>query len=107
MTDVNLDEICPEDILRILLPAKQIPNGSMVSKKNGAYTYTLTHSLKAYPESVKSGEERGEMIEIKGLFLHGNRGNINQVKPDTELHWHVDAEWLVDHLQRRWDGPEQ
>lgn len=48
--------ICPEDPLRILLPAKAIPHDATVSKRAGEVEFTLKHKLTMYgipPEGSK------------------------------------------------------
>jgi hypothetical protein len=90
-------QICPEDELRVLLPASKIPNGATITKRTGEVVYILRQGLKVYSDT------KGERpLDIEGVFLINTRGEINQVKPDTLLHWHVTAETLVDELQSSW-----
>lgn len=98
-------QICPEDVLLVLLPAKAIPPSATVSKRYGEQTFTLAQTLKVYREPI-SGEKQSP-IEIAGIFLIGPRGGINQISPEALLHWHIDAESLVDELQLALEGPEQ
>lgn len=93
--------ICPEDIIQVLLPADKIPDGATVTKRTGVQDYVLRHQLRVYREKPE------DTLEIDGLFLLGPRGTVNQVKPDTMLHWHVTAEELVDELRRAWTGALQ
>lgn len=94
--------LCPEDQIRILLPANLIPDTSIVSKRSGESTFTLKHSLRVYPET--KGEK---VLTIEGCFLVGQRGDVNQVSDKTLLHWHVTAEDFVDTMQQSWEGPPQ
>ena len=97
-----MTEICPEDVLRILLPAGSIPSGSTVSKRTGEATLILRHGLKVYSDT--KGEKP---MEIDGLFLVDGSGNINQTSPKTLFHWHVAAEALIDELQLCWEETPQ
>lgn len=93
--------ICPEDTLRMLLPAQDIPDQASVTKRGGEQSFTLRHNIKVFVLADRPA------IEIEGFFLVSANGNINQVKPETELLWSVGAEELIDTLQLSWEGPEQ
>ena len=93
--------ICPEDTLRILLPAKSIPDQAKVTKRGGEQTFVLRHSLKLFVFADQPA------VDIEGFFLVTPNGNINQIKPETELLWSVGADELIDVLQLSWEPEEQ
>jgi hypothetical protein len=88
-------KICPEDIVRVILPAEMIPDQARVSKVKGEVGYVLRHNLTLY-SSAK------EPVKIEGYFLIGDRGDINQVEPGKQLCWLVTAEDLVEALKASW-----
>lgn len=103
-------EICPEDVVLLLLPVGMIPDRSKVSKRTGEVQYILLHDLHVYPVKEAKGlrpERLVEDIHIKGFFLMGERGDVNQVEAKTHLHWHVTAEDLVRVLQESWEETPQ
>ena len=62
----------------------------------------LAHNIKAYlAKSDKSGPTPMPQT-VEGYFLISGT-NINQVKEDTELHWHVSAEEFVDIMKQSWE----
>lgn len=82
--------VCPEDIIRVLLPAYQIPDKSIVTKRAGEQEYDFSKNIVVYRKDIK-----GEIpLQMEGYFLVGPRASINQIKPDTMLLWHVTAEEL-------------
>lgn len=85
-------------ILKVLLPAYKIPDGSQVSKRTGEMVYTLNKQIKVYPD--KSLDSKVE-LDVKGCFLFGPRGGINQIDPNLELHWLVEAEYLYFYLEEQ------
>lgn len=90
------DKICPETPIRVLLRAEEIPADANVTKRTGEQVYTLKRGLRLYSEDKAP-------VEITGLFLMGPRGSINQIKPETMLHWEISAEEFVEMLQRSWE----
>jgi hypothetical protein len=100
--DIESKNIDPDDELRVLLPAAMIGNGGIVSKRTGRQTFTLAHNIKVYRQASDQAP-----ITIEGFFLLNNSGSINQVDAETELHWHVTAQDLVDILQIAWEPEEQ
>lgn len=79
--------------LRILLPAHEIPDRSTVSKPKGEYTYTFLRKLQVYP--VK--KESPKLMDLDGYFLSG--ASINQITPNTMLHWHVTVEEFFAYVE--------
>jgi hypothetical protein len=105
MNEHEKSQICPEDTIKILLPAKQIPHGSTVSKKTGSYTLTLNHRVRIFvPNDISDFAAQ----EIQGFFLQGApQADLNQIDGDTELHWHVGAEDFKDYLEHIWEPTPQ
>ncbi len=96
--------ICPEDLVRVLLPARMIPDKATVSKRTGEEQFALCHTLKVYPDSADKTIVDCKPLEIEGFFLVGARGGVTQVAADKLLHWVVAAETLVDVLQGSWEA---
>jgi hypothetical protein len=88
-------KISNDSILSLVLRADFIPDGAIVTKKTGAVTFVLRHGLTVYTDT--KGEQP---MKIDGVFLLNDRGQINQIKPETLLGWSQRAEdlyeWLVD-----------
>lgn len=84
------------EVWKILLPASKIPDGAQVSKRTGDMVYTLNKQIKVYPD--KSVESKVE-IDVKGCFLFGPRGGINQIDPNLQLHWIVGVDELYYYLE--------
>jgi hypothetical protein len=85
-------------LLKVYLPAGEIPLDSTVIKRGGEKRYTIRDTITIY------GPEKGQRQEIKSqdgaLFLtHGTDGGINAISKTTELLWVVDRQefraWLV------------
>lgn len=104
MSEILNTRICPEDPIRVLLPAASIPGGSRVTKRSGEQQFTLRHKIKVYRGEI---DKKLLPLEIEGIFLIGDGGLINQVKEDTLLHWNTTAKELVDILQLSWEETPQ
>ncbi len=102
MDEPELNVICPEDCIRVMLPAKMIPDRSKVTKRGGEMFLTLLHKITVYTASEKQEDRQPPMV-IYGYFLDNGSGNFTQIKPDTILCWVVTAEKLVDDLTRSWE----
>lgn len=102
--DKKLDNtvLCPEDVVRVLLPAAMIPHDATVSKRTGEYTFVLKHKLTMYGIPPNGSKTPAPPTIVDGFFVVGERGTINQVKPDTWLHWHVTVEDFMEILNRSW-----
>ena len=94
--------ICPEDVLLLLQPVEQIPDGATVSKRTGEQTFILRHTLKIGEYLAKNKEP----LVVEGFFIISG-SYVNQVAPGTALHWHVVAEDLVETLKDSWEPEEQ
>lgn len=107
MNEAEVNHICPEDEIGILLRAEQIPNRSVVTKKTGSTRYVLRHDLIVYPISTKKTVEKSDVMTMKGFFLIGPCGDVNQIASTQELIWRITAEEFTDKLQLSWQGPSQ
>lgn len=99
MSDLINKILCPEDAVMVLLPAHKIPDGAIISRRTGDYRYTLRHGVTVYPVPKTDAKP----LKIDGFFVVNERGDINQVTPDTLLHWNTTAEGLVDTLRASWE----
>lgn len=95
------DRICPEDMLRVLLPAEKLPDRAAVYKRTGETPYTLRRDLLVYQYGNKA-----DPIKITGYFLVGVDGSITQIQPDHVLHWAICVENFVDEMKQSWDKQE-
>lgn len=83
--------------MKLILPAREIPGGSTVTKVTGNVTYVIRDSIKVYG----TPEVQQEIKAIDGVrFIVNERGDINAVSGNTELAWVVSTEqlgrWLDD-----------
>lgn len=101
------DVICPEDMLLVLLPAKMIPHDATVTKRTGEVQYTLKHKLTMYGIPPEGSKIPAPPTIVDGFFVVGLQGSINQVKPETLLHWHVTAEDLLMALNVSWEDRDR
>lgn len=90
--------IMPEDTLRLLVPARMVPDRSMVTKRSGEKVYTLRRQIRVFPEDQKEGK----VTPIDGFFLCFE-GDINQIGPETMLLWQMEAEQFFYTLERMWE----
>jgi len=90
--DRKIDHNTP---VRMILPASIIKDGATVTRVTGAAKFILRHSLTVYTD--QQGEKP---MVLEGTFLFNTRGQVNQIKPDTNLAWATTAldlyEWLVE-----------
>jgi hypothetical protein len=101
-TDVR-QELQPGTTLGLILRASAIPDGSTVTKKTGRAEYVLRHNLAVYRPDSLGGPVP---LEVKGCFLVGPRGSVNQIEPGTELLWLISVVELHDLLSFVVDPPE-
>jgi hypothetical protein len=80
--------------IKVILPAGKIPQGEIVSKITGTYTYNIKDRIVIYHE-VKNKLQ--PIIAEKGTrFMTDNSGHISCISEEKELVWHTE---LAD-LQR-------
>jgi hypothetical protein len=78
----------------VILPARDIPEGSVVTKVTGTKKYTISSSVKFY------GDERFPHVKTDGTvrFLL-SEGDVNVVSQSLELKWEVSPQELVDYFR--------
>lgn len=79
-------------MIKVILPARKIPEGSTVTKLTGTVKYEVHDSVVIYGTD-------GEKVEIKAdegcrYLCHPGRVEINAIQEDKELIWEVD-EWRL------------
>ena len=77
--------------IEVIMPAKDIPNGSKVRKITGEYLYTLWNSVTVDGKVVHKSPDK--------VFLYGDRANINSFDKDKKLVWIVDKDVLKRFLE--------
>lgn len=79
--------------MRVLLVAKYILDGAIVTKATGKKKYTLRRSIKIYGENQKEIQ-----CDVDNIFLIDEYGNINMISDSTELMVHISVEELYHNL---------
>jgi len=79
--------------IKVILPARDIPEGSTVTKITGTKKYTISSTVKFY-----GGEEKYPHVESDGTvrFLLSEGGDVNVISHNLELKWKVSPQELVD-----------
>lgn len=67
--------------IEVIMPAKDIPNGSKVRKITGEYLYTLWDNVTVDGKVIHKSPDK--------VFLFGGRANINSFDKDKKLVWVV------------------
>ena len=67
--------------IEVIMPAKDIPNGSKVRKITGEYLYTLWDNVTVDGKVIHKSQDK--------VFLFGNRANINSFDKNKKLVWVV------------------
>jgi len=89
--------------MKLILPARHIPEGSTVTKRNGTNKYTLVRKIRIFPE--KSGQAREELTAKDGcVFLVNGIGDVNTHAPTTEFVWEADDEEVLLFVRERLEG---
>lgn len=92
-------------ILKIVMNAIDIPEGSIVTKKTGEKRYTLKNKIRVYTDGVKL--ENKIELDIEGCFIVDTIGNINQINPDSQLAWEVTIQELRELIEEIYEGEYQ
>ena len=80
--------------MKVLLPAGQIPDGTVVTKRTGTKPYTLKESVKVYGEPSQRQEIKGDGVR----FLVSADGGINAVSETVELLAELDDDEIQELL---------
>ncbi len=72
--------------MKLLIEAKYIPDGTVVTKKTGVQEFTVRDNLKIYTYDTKgSGGLKEILSQDNTKYLVNSRGDINIVPGDTVL----------------------
>lgn len=82
-----------DTIIELTLQAEQIHDRAVVTKVKGTVPYVLRHNLTVYSDT--KGEKP---VVMNGFFLVNERGDINQIKPDTKLAVSIAAGDIADYF---------
>jgi len=84
--------------ITVILPAKEIPLGSTVTKRTGTYKFKLADSITIYHEG---GNKQLVTADDGNRFLlpNGDSRSISSISGQTELAWTTDTETLMQYLQ--------
>lgn len=83
--------------LRILLPAGEIPSGSVVTKRTGEKEYTLVQEVTIY--GPEKNQERIIKSDENSRFLDSGNGQFNAVGSQTLLLWRAERWELQEYLE--------
>jgi hypothetical protein len=90
-------------ILRVLLPARQIPDGATVSKPTGQKKYALRRGLVIYAEEGANRKSTVSPAAGSVFLLTEFGGSISQHSDSSLLHWHTTLDGLIAHAaQEKW-----
>lgn len=91
--------------MKLLIEAKYIPDGTVVTKKTGTQEYIIRDSIKIYTYDTK-GSGLKEILNSDGTkYMVSSRGDINMVSGDTvlcmdlSLNDEINLELLQDTIQ--------
>ena len=98
----------PSGLYTLILPASQIPDGAIVTKRTGEKPYRLTRKVKVYVNNIQgNGADMQELVPAPGsvYLLPEERGlSINQYPEDIPLAVHFseleDLQDFLDEVQR-------
>lgn len=83
---------------RILLPAGEIPDGEVVTKKTGEKEYVLRHKIEIFGlPGPMTFEANDSVVFLSDMEL----GKFNAVSRDTLLLWKLEEEELYQWLHDR------
>lgn len=72
--------------MKLLIEAKYIPDGTVVTKKTGTQEYIIRDSIKIYAYDTKGSGNLKEILNTEGAkYMVSGRGDINMVSGDTVL----------------------
>lgn len=98
-------------MMKVLLPACEIPNGSIVTKATGQKPYLLTDKVTIYGGTSSNRDVIESLDGTRFMspteLSSGMSASINAVSGDTVLAWHVEPETLYDWLRDHIEGTSQ
>lgn len=90
-----------ETELGVVLTAREVPDGSIVTKLTGTTRYVIRHTLRLFQN--QDPQSRKPPVQIDGTFLVNDRGDISQVSDDSKLIWYAEAQQIMDWLSEQLD----
>ncbi len=91
------------DIIKVILPAMDIPLGATVTKFNGSVEFTLSDSILVYgPDKDRKKIQTEDGTRF--LIPNGSQTIVSCVNGKKELIWLCDAEMLIDYLEKKLGG---
>lgn len=100
----------PNPMLKVIMMAKRIPTGSIVSlpgRQDESFIFTKQIAFNAYDgskPSISRGPLRVRMSEI--FLVSRTTGNVVVGHLSMELEWNVDEQTLFEYLAQSHDLPE-
>ena len=91
-------------MIKVILPANEIPLDSIVTKRTGEKEYILKDRMRVFGR--EQGQD-GEVVAKDGCRFLVKDGDANVVSPDTELVWLVDEGILSSFLYAYINGGPQ
>jgi hypothetical protein len=82
--------------MKIILPASDIPLGSIVTKRTGEKQYTIRNKIRIFNEN---GIEKEITSNDGTRFLVNKNGDANVINSNTELVWYTDKSTLINFLE--------
>lgn len=72
--------------MKLIIEAKYIPDGSVVTKKTGTQQFTIRDNIKLYAYDTKGSGGLTEVLSKENTkYMVSSRGDISVVPGDTEL----------------------
>ena len=82
--------------MKVILPVKDVPIGSIVTKPTGEKEYTVRKTIKIYGLSKELDPQ--EMMSDGVRFLVSDNGDLTAIQENKEVAWNVDPADLYSYL---------
>jgi hypothetical protein len=102
LSDGKLSGNKNKNMMKLLIPIKDVPEGERVTKKTGEKLYTVRDRIRIFSDDVNV---RKEIKADDGVrFLVNDNGDVNAVDAKSEYIWYVDvdtaAQWLSQQVDQ-------
>jgi len=97
------EETLEDGAIAVLLPAREIPLGSEVTRRTGEKRVTIIDKIRIFDES---GTAREIKAEGDTRFLSSSRGDFNVVPGGVLLLWRTTGHELLDFLRDLHEGTD-
>ncbi len=85
-------------MIKLILPAGEIPVGSVVTKKNGEKQYTLKDKIRIFD----ANQNTTTINASDGTkLLVADTGDANVIKDDVELVWEAEEYQVISYVENR------